>query len=156
MRSSLKIQLLFDICPGGSNSAHTDLIGKVMAAQEGSTGGCLCGTIQYRIAGTPQRTIVCHCDNCQRVTGSAFMVNAWFKEKVRISNSRSKHVPLTRKAGSHYHSRPESTGDLRRFENRFTRHPQPFVLRPMWVAYVPTQSVSRRTGDDCDRDGNNQ
>ncbi|KAJ5613427.1 DUF636 domain protein [Penicillium lagena] len=46
---------------------------------ESSAGNCLCGAIQFEIRGKPETTIVCHCDSCQKVSGSAFMVNCWFK-----------------------------------------------------------------------------
>ena len=41
-------------------------------------GGCLCGRVRYRMAGTP-RVHYCHCDMCRRATGSAFAVLAWTK-----------------------------------------------------------------------------
>jgi len=41
-------------------------------------GGCLCGDVRFRIAGTPVSTTICHCTNCQRNTGSAFSVNVIF------------------------------------------------------------------------------
>ncbi len=39
-------------------------------------GGCSCGAIRYRLAADPLITHCCHCLNCQRQTGSAFVVNA--------------------------------------------------------------------------------
>ena len=41
-------------------------------------GGCLCGAVRYRIAGSPVSVAICHCTNCQRNTGSAFSVNVIF------------------------------------------------------------------------------
>jgi hypothetical protein len=43
-------------------------------------GGCLCGAVRYRATGEPVRTSVCHCRNCQRRTGSAFGIGAYFME----------------------------------------------------------------------------
>lgn len=37
-------------------------------------GGCLCGDVRYRVTGDPLRVTVCHCTFCQRVTGTAFLV----------------------------------------------------------------------------------
>ncbi|GAA4043167.1 GFA family protein [Parerythrobacter jejuensis] len=36
------------------------------------TGGCLCGSIRYAIAGDPPMQVTCHCKNCQRQAGTAF------------------------------------------------------------------------------------
>ena len=38
-------------------------------------GGCACGEIRYRLTSDPLFTHCCHCLNCQRQTGSAFVVN---------------------------------------------------------------------------------
>lgn len=39
-----------------------------------STGGCLCGQARYRLNAAPLTTLVCHCRNCQRQSGSAFSI----------------------------------------------------------------------------------
>jgi hypothetical protein len=46
----------------------------------GQEGGCLCGAVRYRVSAAPVRTSACHCRNCQRRTGSAFGIGAYFKE----------------------------------------------------------------------------
>jgi len=38
-------------------------------------GGCACGAIRYRLTSDPLFTHCCHCLNCQRQTGSAFVIN---------------------------------------------------------------------------------
>ncbi|HLY94725.1 MAG TPA: GFA family protein [Gaiellaceae bacterium] len=38
-------------------------------------GGCSCGAIRYRLTDDPLFTNCCHCLNCQRQTGSAFVIN---------------------------------------------------------------------------------
>jgi hypothetical protein len=43
-------------------------------------GGCLCGAVRYRTKGEPARSSVCHCTFCQRRSGSAFGVGAYFNE----------------------------------------------------------------------------
>ncbi len=40
------------------------------------TGRCLCGAISYTVEGDIVATAVCHCEHCQRQSGSAFSVNA--------------------------------------------------------------------------------
>jgi hypothetical protein len=36
-------------------------------------GGCLCGTIRYRAAAPPIRTVHCHCSLCRRASGAPFL-----------------------------------------------------------------------------------
>jgi hypothetical protein len=38
-------------------------------------GGCACGQVRYRLADEPLFVHCCHCLNCQRQTGSAFVIN---------------------------------------------------------------------------------
>jgi hypothetical protein len=38
-------------------------------------GGCGCGSVRYRLTGEPMFTNCCHCLDCQRQTGSAFVIN---------------------------------------------------------------------------------
>lgn len=39
-------------------------------------GGCACGFVRYRLASGPMFVHCCHCRDCQRQTGSAFVLNA--------------------------------------------------------------------------------
>jgi hypothetical protein len=39
-------------------------------------GGCACGQIRYRMTSLPLVVHCCHCRDCQRQTGSAFVLNA--------------------------------------------------------------------------------
>jgi len=38
-------------------------------------GGCSCGAVRYRLASAPLFVHCCHCLNCQKHTGSAFVIN---------------------------------------------------------------------------------
>jgi len=38
-------------------------------------GGCLCGAVRYTSDAEPALTAICHCDHCQKTSGSAFSVN---------------------------------------------------------------------------------
>ena len=38
-------------------------------------GGCACGAVRYRLTSPPLIVHCCHCLNCQRQTGSAFVIN---------------------------------------------------------------------------------
>lgn len=40
-----------------------------------TTGHCGCGAVTYEITGAPLFTQACHCTDCQRTTGSAFVVH---------------------------------------------------------------------------------
>lgn len=39
------------------------------------SGGCLCGAVRYECNAEPLGTAICHCTQCQNVSGSAFSVN---------------------------------------------------------------------------------
>lgn len=43
---------------------------------ENLKGGCSCGTIRYHLNSAPMFVHCCHCLDCQRQTGSAFVLNA--------------------------------------------------------------------------------
>lgn len=38
-------------------------------------GGCACGAVRYQLLGDPLELHVCHCTDCQRVSGSAFVMS---------------------------------------------------------------------------------
>ena len=43
------------------------------------TGGCLCGAVRYQVRGEPIKSGLCHCADCRKVTGSAFLAYAdWY------------------------------------------------------------------------------
>ena len=44
-------------------------------------GGCVCGAVRYRVRNKPVRTGACHCTFCQRRTGSAFGIGAYFRDE---------------------------------------------------------------------------
>ena len=39
-------------------------------------GACHCGNLSYVAEIDPERVTICHCNDCQRMSGSAFRVNA--------------------------------------------------------------------------------
>lgn len=41
-------------------------------------GGCLCGSVRFRAAQAPMRTLACHCTFCQKVTGSFYFAESMF------------------------------------------------------------------------------
>jgi hypothetical protein len=42
-------------------------------------GGCLCGRVRYRTTANPLRVTICHCTFCQKITGSAYLVEPIFR-----------------------------------------------------------------------------
>ncbi|MEX6633474.1 GFA family protein [Hyphococcus lacteus] len=43
-------------------------------------GGCQCGALRYELAAAPLMIYACHCTNCQKQTGSAFVLSATVPE----------------------------------------------------------------------------
>jgi hypothetical protein len=60
---------------------------------EGLEGGCACGSVRYRLTSAPMFVHCCHCRDCQRQTGSAFVINALI-ETDRIDTLAGVPVPL--------------------------------------------------------------
>jgi len=46
-------------------------------------GGCSCSKLRYRMNTSPLIVHACHCRQCQRITGSAFVMNA-LVEKIQV------------------------------------------------------------------------
>ena len=44
-------------------------------SSEFHSGKCACGQVRFRLLAEPMFTHCCHCSQCQRLTGSAFVVN---------------------------------------------------------------------------------
>jgi hypothetical protein len=64
-------------------------------------GGCACGALRYRLASEPMFVHCCHCLNCQRQTGSAFVVNLLVEaERVEILAGAPQAVAAPRDDGS--------------------------------------------------------
>ena len=56
-------------------------------------GGCHCGNITYRAEIDPQRVGICHCTDCQTLTGTAFRVSvAATKEAFQIDGQAKIYV----------------------------------------------------------------
>jgi hypothetical protein len=64
-------------------------------------GGCACGTVRYRLASEPLFVHCCHCLNCQRQTGSAFVINLLIEtERVEVLATAPQGVDVPRDDGS--------------------------------------------------------
>src|ERR1700735_4617008 len=40
------------------------------------TGGCMCGAVRYRVDGPLRSIVVCHCEQCRRMTGHVLAATA--------------------------------------------------------------------------------
>ena len=64
-------------------------------------GGCACGTVRYRLASEPMFVHCCHCLNCQRQTGSAFVVNLLIEgDRIELLAGEPQAVDVPRDDGS--------------------------------------------------------
>jgi len=64
------------------------------------TGGCACGGVRYRLAAPPMFVHCCHCVDCQRQTGSAFVINALIETfQVEIVTGTTVRIPVPTDSG---------------------------------------------------------
>ena len=64
-------------------------------------GGCACGAVRYRLASEPLFVHCCHCLNCQRQTGSAFVINLLIEgDRVDLLSADPQAVDVARDDGS--------------------------------------------------------
>jgi hypothetical protein len=64
-------------------------------------GGCSCGAVRYRLASEPMFVHCCHCLNCQRQTGSAFVINLLIEaDRVELLSGEPEPVDVPRDDGS--------------------------------------------------------
>src|SRR5436309_1594942 len=64
-------------------------------------GGCSCGAVRYRLASEPLFIHCCQCLNCQRQTGSAFVINLLIEtDRVEILSGAPLAVDVPRDDGS--------------------------------------------------------
>ena len=65
-------------------------------------GGCACGELRYRLAASPMFVHCCHCLNCQRQTGTAFVLNILIEaSRVELLGGTPTPVEVPREHGLH-------------------------------------------------------
>jgi hypothetical protein len=75
---------------------------KIQGARKKLTGGCSCGQVRYQLLAKPIRVHCCHCTDCQRHTGSAFVLNALIETSaIKILCGKLQAVPVPRAFGPH-------------------------------------------------------
>jgi hypothetical protein len=63
-------------------------------------GGCACGAVRYRLTSDPLFVHCCHCLNCQRQTGSAFVINLLIEaDRVELLAGEPQPVSVPRSGG---------------------------------------------------------
>jgi hypothetical protein len=66
-------------------------------------GGCACGALRYKLTADPLIVHACHCRDCQRLTGSAFVTNIWIETKfVEAGSASPKSFKLTAGSGKQH------------------------------------------------------
>ena len=68
---------------GASVRTHVAVDNQVCSAHQMTTrtAQCACGRVEIVIENEPVRVVACHCDFCQKRTGSVFSVHAFFAEE---------------------------------------------------------------------------
>ena len=63
-------------------------------------GGCACGAVRYRLTSEPMFVHCCHCRDCQRQTGSAFVLNALIEtDRVAVLSGAPEPVQVPTDSG---------------------------------------------------------
>ncbi|HXZ14544.1 MAG TPA: GFA family protein, partial [Roseiarcus sp.] len=63
-------------------------------------GGCACGQVRYKLKSAPMFVHCCHCCDCQRQTGSAFVINALIEtDRVERLAGETEGVPVPAPSG---------------------------------------------------------
>jgi hypothetical protein len=64
-------------------------------------GGCACGEVRYRLTSDALFVHCCHCLNCQRQTGSAFVINVLIEaDRVELLAGEPQPVDVPRDRGT--------------------------------------------------------
>jgi len=64
------------------------------------SGLCACGLVKFRLTSAPMFIHCCHCTDCQRQTGSAFVLNALIEtDRVQIIEGDTRSFPQPTDSG---------------------------------------------------------
>ena len=64
------------------------------------SGSCFCGAVKYRLTSSPMFVHCCHCRDCQRQTGSAFVLNALIEaDRVELLSGETRPFPQPTNSG---------------------------------------------------------
>ena len=66
------------------------------------TGRCAWGSIRYQLLDKPMLVHCCHCADCQRLTGSGFVLNAIIEtQAIKLLRGKPVAVPVPSENGPH-------------------------------------------------------
>jgi hypothetical protein len=111
-------------------------------------GGCACGAVRYRLTSDPLFTHCCHCLNCQRQTGSAFVINLLIEaDRVELLGEAPQPVDVPRDDGTRQRIFRCATCQVALF-SRYGRPEVSFVRagtldQPSWI--TPDVHIFTRT-----------
>ena len=87
-------------------------------------GGCACRAVRYELTERPLIVHACHCLDCQRLTGGAFVINLWIERdfvtlrgvaprafELKGGSGRAHEVSFCGRCGTYVWSRYASAGD---------------------------------------------
>lgn len=66
-------------------------------------GGCACGAVRYRLTAAPMFVHCCHCRDCQRQTGTAFVLNAIIESDRMEVTGETAAFPMKTDSGRPHH-----------------------------------------------------
>ena len=67
---------------------------------ENLEGGCACGNVRYQLSSAPMFVNCCHCGDCQRQTGSAFVINAVIEtDRITLLSGQPEPGPVPTESG---------------------------------------------------------
>jgi hypothetical protein len=67
-------------------------------------GGCACGAVRYGLTSPPMFVHCCHCRDCQRQTGSAFVINALIEtDRITLRSGSVRPIAMPTDSGSPHH-----------------------------------------------------
>jgi hypothetical protein len=71
-----------------------------MTATGDFDGGCFCGAVRYRLTSAPMFINCCHCRDCQRQTGSAFVINGVIEaDRIELLKGKPEAVSMPTESG---------------------------------------------------------
>jgi len=117
-------------------------------------GSCLCGSVRFRVNGKLGPVTYCHCEQCQRASGSAFAANAPARTTYfeltsgdnlvsEYESSPGKFRAFCRRCGSPVYSRRDAEPEIRRIRlGTLDSDPERRPLAHFWVnSKAPWHSI---------------